>query len=118
MTYKRNCSNDDMFESMIFICCYVVIRILVCVVSCVCVCVVLLRVTKMMNGLSRTIFYSNFFTRVANKKIDSFYSLSEEKSRRPPQNKTKQEDEEEGILPHHIPIIITIIIIIITKMTT
>ena len=72
MTYKRNCSNDDMFESMIFIRFYVVIRILVRVVcACVCVCVVLLRVTKMMNGLSRTIFYSNFFTRVANKKIDS-----------------------------------------------
>ena len=34
----------------------------------------------MMNGLSRTIFYSNFFTRVANKKIDSFYSLSLRKS--------------------------------------
>ena len=59
MTYKRNCSNDDMFESMIFICFYVVIRILVCVV-CVCVCVVLLRVTKIMNGF-RTIFYFEFF---------------------------------------------------------
>ena len=40
MTYKRNCSNDDMFESMIFIRFYVVIRILVRVVcACVCVCV-------------------------------------------------------------------------------
>ena len=36
MTYKRNCSNDDMFESMIFICFYVVIiRILVLCVVCV-----------------------------------------------------------------------------------
>jgi hypothetical protein len=36
VTYKRNCSNDDMFESMmIFICCYVVIRILVLCVVCV-----------------------------------------------------------------------------------
>ena len=77
MTYKRNCSNDDMFESMIFIRFYVVIRILVrvvCACVCVCVCVVLLRVTQIMNGLRTIFFYFEFFTH-ANKKIDSSLSL-------------------------------------------
>ena len=63
------------------------------------------------------IFYFEFLC-VANKKIDSSFSLFLRKSlRRPPQNKTKQEeeDEEEGILPHHIPIIIIIIRIIDVK---
>jgi hypothetical protein len=61
VTYKRNCSNDDMFESMIFIICfYVVIRILVCV-SCVLLFFFECK-TKMMNGLPRTIFfYFEFF---------------------------------------------------------
>ena len=40
MTYKRNCSNDDMFESMIFIICFYVVVIRILLVLCVvCVCV-------------------------------------------------------------------------------
>ena len=51
----------------------------------------------MMNGCLRTkIFYFEFLC-VANKKIDSSFSLSEEKSvvvLLCPQNKTKQEEED------------------------
>ena len=78
MTYKRNCSNDDMFESMIFICCYVVIRILVCVVCVVCVCVCCSSSSDKNNEwFSNLIFYFEFFhtPTVANKKIDSSLSL-------------------------------------------
>ena len=70
MTYKRNCSNDDMFESMmIFICCYVVIRILVLCVVCV---------DEKRNGLRTKIFYFEFFhtCMLQTKKFDSsFLSL-------------------------------------------